>query len=259
MANSKPNPNQSEELIHSRQARFEELSKELAEKELELATLQNELANFEARYARIVGVLFVELDKLDREIAKELFRIHPEELYEQGFQKAKQKADTSKRAVDEKLKQDERKAFTPSEELKNLFRKVAKTIHPDLATTEDERAYRTLLMARANEAYKNGDQETLQEILLEWEHREDHPSPEKDQPDEFYQLEIKIAQIKLRIEEIKLEIEELKNSELYQLMIKVRQAEEQGQDLLNEMANNLQRQIREAKKLLRHLKQKEMG
>jgi hypothetical protein len=202
-----------------------------------------------------VGVLFAELDKLDGEIAKELFRLHPEEKYKQGFQNAERKARSSQKAVDEKLDQDERKAFTPSDELKNLFRKVAKTIHPDLATNEDERAYRTLLMARANAAYKNGDMEALEKILFEWEHREENLNQDESHPDEIDQLDKKIAQIMARLAEIKLKIEELKNSELHQLMIKVRQAEEHGQDLLGEMANSLQQQTRAAKELLNNLKQ----
>ena len=258
-SNRYSSPNQSENDLQRRHARFEALSMELAEKELELATLQNELAGFETRYARTVGVLFAELDMLDGEIAKELFRIHPEEKYKQGFQNAERKAKTSQKAVDENLDQDEHKAFTPSDELKSLFRKVAKTIHPDLATNEDERAYRTLLMARANAAYRNGDKEALEKILFEWEHRKENPSQDKDQPDKFDQLEKKIAQIMLRLVEIKSKIEELKNSDLHQLMMKVRQAEEHGQDLLSEMANNLQRQIRAAKELLNNLQQQEKG
>lgn len=258
-SNPYPDSNPSENNFQSRQASFEALSKELAEEELELATLQNELADFETRYAQTVGVLFTELDMLDREIARELFRLHPEEKYKQGFQNAEKKAKTSQKAVDEKLKQEQRKAFTPSEALKNLFRNVAKTIHPDLATNEDERAYRTELMARANTAYRNGDMEALEKILFEWEHREEKSNQDEEQQEASDQLDKKITQIMLRLEEIRSKIEELKNSELHQLMMKVSQAEEQGQNLLGEMATNLLRQIQGAKELLNNLKPQEKG
>jgi hypothetical protein len=157
MTNSRLDPTlpQSENRFESRYAEFEALSKDLAERELELATLENRLSEFEKRYARTVGVLFAELDELEKEIAKELFRLNPTEEYRQGFQRAEKKAKSSHDAVDpERLAQNEKKPFAPSDELKNLFRRVAKMIHPDLATDERERAHRTSLMARANEAYK---------------------------------------------------------------------------------------------------------
>jgi hypothetical protein len=183
-----------------------------------------------------------------------MLRLHPEEKYKQGFQNAEKKAKTSRQAVDEKLGQDEHKPFIPSEELKNLFRKVAKTIHPDLATNEEERAYRTRLMARANAAYRNGDKAELEKILFEWEHRQEYAGEAESQVDE---LDGKITRIISRLEEIKSKIEELKNSELHQLMEKVRLAEENGQDLLGEMATSLRGQILAAQKLLNNLKQQE--
>jgi septal ring factor EnvC (AmiA/AmiB activator) len=76
-----PDPIQNDNDFKSRESEFEALSRELAERELELATLENELGIFETRYARTIGVLFAELDELEKEIAKELFRLHPEEKY----------------------------------------------------------------------------------------------------------------------------------------------------------------------------------
>ena len=49
------------------------------------------------------------------------------------------------------------KAFKPSQNLKQLYRDVAKLIHPDLATDEKERLRRQELMAQVNQAYENGD------------------------------------------------------------------------------------------------------
>jgi hypothetical protein len=258
MANSKvdPNPPQSENGFESRHAEFEALSKELAESELELATLENKLSEFEKRYARTVGILFAELDELEKEIAKELLRLNPTEEYKQGFQRAERKAKNSQDAVNERIVQNEKKPFTPSDELKNLFRKVAKIIHPDLATDEHERAYRNSLMARANEAYKNGDLEALEQILDEWEHRDEKTFSKEAQPSQLDQLEQKILQVRTRINAIERRIAELGKSELYQLMIKVEQAELEGRDLLGDMAKNLQDQIQAAKGLLESLREK---
>jgi hypothetical protein len=82
---------------------FESLLKQLTEKELELSTLEKELSTFEGSYARTVGFLFAELDEIESEIAKELFRINAKEEYMHGFQRAESKARASREAVDEKI------------------------------------------------------------------------------------------------------------------------------------------------------------
>jgi hypothetical protein len=247
-------PTRDEDDFKGKETEFEALSKELLHKELELATLQNELGIFETRYAKIIGVLFAELDEIEKEIAKELFRLHPEEKYKRGFENAQKKARNSQQAVNEKIGQSGK--GIPSKELKKLYFKVVKTIHPDLNTNDDETEYRTILTARANDAFANGDKEALEQILVEWEHRR-HKKSVSDVllPVKVNQLEKKISQIKVRLKEIEVRIGELKKSDIYQLMLKVKRAEEQGLDLLSDMKNELQRQIKEANSLLNNLKQ----
>src|SRR6185437_4455398 len=60
--------------------------------------------------------------------------------------------------------------FNPSEELKKLYREVAKTCHPDLADDDEERAHRHTFMTRANEAYEANNAERLAQVLGEWHH-----------------------------------------------------------------------------------------
>jgi hypothetical protein len=241
----------------SRQAVFETLCKELAEKELELATLENEMAFFERTYAQRVGNLYAELDRLEAEIARELCRLYPGSERQARYKAAEQKARTNQQAVDEKLAGKEQKPPRPSEELRNLFRKVAKMIHPDLATDEQDRAFRTSLMARANTAYKRNDKAALEQILEEWEHRGEQPAPESVPLISGDLLERQINHVRARIREIEARIEALKKSELYQLMCRVEEAEGHGRDLLGEMARNLQHQIRGARELLKSLRSKE--
>ena len=69
------NPTPARDNSRDRNAEFKSLSKELAEKELELSTLERRLSWFEERYARKVGILYAELDEIEREIAKELMRL----------------------------------------------------------------------------------------------------------------------------------------------------------------------------------------
>jgi hypothetical protein len=241
----------------SRQAEFEALCKELVEKELELATLENELALFERTYALRVGSLYAELDWLEAEIARELYRLYPDPEHRAGYEAAEQKARVNRQAVDEKLTGEEQKPPPPSEELRNLFRKVAKIIHPDFATDEEDRAFRTRLMARANAAYKRNDKAALEQILEEWERRGEQPPPETTPQIHGDLLDKQISQVQARIQEIEAQIEALKASELYQLMFRVEQAKEHGQDLLGEMATDIQTKINGARELLRGLQQRE--
>ncbi|MEJ2757115.1 MAG: hypothetical protein P8046_01415 [Anaerolineales bacterium] len=132
---------------------------------------------------------------------------------------------------------------------------MAKTIHPDLAVNEAERAFRNDLMVRANAAYKIGDKQALEKILDEWEHRDEKSFVSEEDLTESEQLERKISQIKNRIKEIERRIKTLKNSDLYRLKQKVERAARNGGDLLAEMVKDLQNQILGAEKLLDGLKQ----
>jgi hypothetical protein len=250
------NPTSDRDNSRDRNAEFELLSKELAEKELELSTLESRLSWFEGKYAREVGILLAELDEIEREIARELLRLYPKEEYRQGFQRAERKAKASRDAIDEKAAEGHKRPFEPSDELRDLFRKVAKAIHPDFAVDPQERAFRNTLMARANEAYKKGDMEGLRRILEQWENKDKRSFEHEAALAQVDQLDQQIRQIRLRISEIRIRITELVKSDLYQLMVKVEQAELEGRDLLNEMARKLQVQILEAGKLLASLQEK---
>jgi hypothetical protein len=241
------------------EAELEALTRELAEKELELATLENELSVFEKRYAKTVGVLFAELDALEAEIARVLLRLHPEEAYREGFRRAEKKAQASRDSVHDRTKPDEGQAYIPTEEMKSLYRKVAKAIHPDLSVNEEERAFRTRLMARANAAYKIGDKQALEQILDEWEHRDQEPMFREEESIGPDWLERRILQVKARLKAIETRIEELKQSELYQLLKKVEQADREKRDLLGDMAKDLREQILCAQQLLASLKERERG
>ncbi len=254
-----PGSTQSQRPMLFDEAVFEALIRELTEKELELATLENQLAKFEKRYARTVGVLFAELDALEAAIAKELLRLHPEDPYREGFRRAEQKAKASKDAVDERAQPDEKQAYIPTDEIKNLYRKVAKAIHPDLSVNEEEREYRTRLMARANAAYKVGDKQALEQILYEWEHRDETSMAREQEPAQPNLLQRQILQMKARLKEIDIRIAKLKESELYQLMVKVNRADREKRDLLGDMAKDLREKIAGAKQLLGSLQEQERG
>jgi hypothetical protein len=131
------------------------LQTELAERELCMANLRAELSAFEGRYLLEVGVLYAELDDWNARIAQ--LKAQDEDTVE-----ARSAATRARKQAEESYSAAHGEAaraieFTPSPELKKLYRDVAKRVHPDLATDGADRAERERLMAEANCAYQQGD------------------------------------------------------------------------------------------------------
>jgi hypothetical protein len=231
-----------EEELLKKQEELLGLESELIEGELSLANLKANLSSFEGEYLRRVGTLYAELDEIEAKIAElQAKRTHSVE-YTKRATEAREKAQESYSAAH--FDSAQKKEFTYSPELNKLYREVAKRIHPDLATNESDRLKRDVLMARANIAYENGDEQQLRQILAEYE-----SSPDTVQGDgvaaDLVRTIRKISQIKIRLEEIKSEVELLSESELNQLMKKVAELKETGRDLLDEMSRSIQLRITE--------------
>jgi DnaJ-domain-containing protein 1 len=219
------NKNPEEEELERKQAELEALESNLVQKELDLATLQGELHSFEREYLQIVGSRYNELERVKVQITEYMAYL------------------------------ESSGDFKPSDSLKKLYREVAKRIHPDLSTDEMEKARRQDLMAEANRAYEEGDEERLRAILQNWE-----SSPESVRGDgvamELVRVIRKIAQCRSRLAVIAKDYEALMQTDLYALKSQVEQAQEVGRDLLAEMAQHLDDQISEAQSRLKELKEK---
>lgn len=251
-----PRKTPEDEELNKKLAELYELKTELSQRELDLATLKAELRVFEAKYLRIVGVRYTELDVIEAEIAKFQASLNPGDNEAQEFAKqAYNRAKESAQAASGIQEPPQHNKFTPSETLKALYREIAKKIHPDFAIDEEERERRQRLMAEANRAYEDGDEARLKSILDEWE-----SSPDSVRGEgvgiELVRVIRKIAKAKKRLPVIDNEIRQLKQSDLYQLKIKVEESESQGRDLLGEMASQLDKQIAFAQERLRNLKAK---
>lgn len=212
-----------QEELENKKAELTRLETELANKELNLATFQAELNAFEKEYMRIIGVRYTELDRIEAQIEEYIVLL------------------------------ESNRDFKPSPELKKLYREVAKKIHPDLATDDEERQRRQDLMAETNIAYEHGNLEKLKSILQDWE---SSPESVKGEGISFELIRIirQIAQSRDRLKGIQLEISALEQTELFQLKIKVIEAKEVGQDLLVDMASELDNQINSAMAKLEELK-----
>jgi hypothetical protein len=233
--------------LEKKEAELASLEARLAERELDLATLRAELRSFEGTYLRVVGSRLSELDEIEAQIAEAEARSKPKdgEAQEQASQ-ARAQAQESARAVEADREAGKREPFMPSENLKRLYREVAKSVHPDLATDESERRRRHELMTEANRAYQEGDEACLEAVLREW-----GCSPESVKGEGpgagLVRVIRKIAQVGDRLKAIDAEITGLEESDLYRLKKQVDQAEKEGRDLLAEMAVRVGQQVAQAR------------
>jgi hypothetical protein len=91
----------------------------LAERELELVNLRIELAAFEGRYVRQVGVLYAELDDWKAKLAALQARLHPTPASQEQAEQAREQArQTYQEAHGEAASTPD---FTPSPELKKAL------------------------------------------------------------------------------------------------------------------------------------------
>lgn len=159
-----------EEELDKKRAHLAALESQLAERELELATLRAELGAFERRYLGIVGLRYAQLDKLEAEIAEYFARQKPDDPeFQQRARQARTQAQESREAGGEAESFDNIEPFAPSESLKKLYHDIARRMHPDMADDPDEKKRRDRIMAEATNAYERGDEARLHEILSEWE------------------------------------------------------------------------------------------
>ena len=227
------------------QLELAQLTQEVAELELELATAQAEVAEFTRRYYELVGRRMVELDAIQARLAHEQAERAPENPGIQAEAQEKQEKARQSAREGERFTQasaDEPTAFRPSADVKRLFRQIAQKIHPDRATDDADRAWRTHLMSEANRAYRAGDETALHEVAALWQ---EGPEGRREAPGESVAvasaptLVRQVEGMRARLLEIERELQKLFGSRLYELFIAARQARRQGRDLLAEMAEKL--------------------
>ena len=217
----------------------------LAERESELAQLRVQLKTFEGRYLRQVGALYAELDEFEARIAEREVDLYDSDSARSRAEDARQRAQETHEAAFGDAREAEE--FDPPPSLKTLFREVAKRIHPDFARDEAEQKHFTLLMARANQAYKHGDTETLQRLFDD--HREISASIAGESASaELLRITRQIQHADRDIATLDAERHTLLASEIAQLHSDAEATALEHRDLLVELATSLREQIADARR-----------
>jgi hypothetical protein len=243
-----PQKPEEQELARKRQEQAA-IESDLADRELQCASLRAELGAFERQYLHSVGSRYAELDELKAQVAERIAQEQPENTHcQDSARKARARSDASKSAAGESTS-EKPKAFEPSPVMKQLYREVARRIHPDLTLDRQDRARRQQLMADANQAYELGDQAQLARILADYEHRPEAVLGD-DAGAELIRAIRKISRAKSRMAEIETGLQELMRSDLYHLKVRVDQAEQHGHNILQEVTEKIESQIAQARKFL---------
>lgn len=238
--------------LESKQAEFARLQADRFARITVLQQLKTELRSFERHYDQVIGQRIAELDKLETDIAGTGETLE-EATGAPGTDAAGEWSGHlhASDLIDEDDAESDLDITKKS--LKALYREVAKSIHPDLAASEYEKARRQELMAEANRAYKDQDRKSLLNILKEWEH-----GPEKirgkDIGAELVKVIRLIAKEREELRAIDLKIDELKSTDTYIFKRRVEDAAAKGIDLLAEMAATVDLNIANARKRLSVLK-----
>lgn len=242
-----------------RRAELAVLKQQLAEREFELTAFESDLSDFEIRYRRALGQRYAELDDLADQIeqVKLIMSGGPRlsdanrdghgadglgDLDGDGPEEAGQ--NWAWAWGEREPEQQSHKVV--SAEAKRMFRTLARRIHPDLARDPAERERRTNLMVAANNAYEQGDVETLRHLLDEWDQSPDSVAGSSPAA-ELERVIRHVLRVEARLSHIDKRFADLESSAMGWLRRRVDKAASEGWDLLSHMVKELDRQIAEAR------------
>ena len=145
------------EEITKKVAELGKLEAHLAERQAYLQKLEFDLKEFENIYYIKIFEKFCELDKIKEKIC--LIRQSKNELLNKVIPNIPNDEDTEDALDQDEYSKNihESNLNLDSIKIKQVYRDLAKLIHPDLVLDDKERHYRQNLMIRVNQAYANND------------------------------------------------------------------------------------------------------
>ncbi|MFF9196518.1 hypothetical protein ACF09L_15055 [Streptomyces sp. NPDC014779] len=229
----------------------------LIEFEIAVETFRVEVENFSRLHHQKLGPMYARLDELDARIAEaraarsgdpeDLRRAQEaraavmpmpgvEELFHDWVDSDGLSPEAAAMLTDRPVQPPKR--VRPSDEVRKLYRDLARQAHPDLARDEEERQRREEFITRVNAAYARGDEALLRELSAEWAAG---PAPEaRLSPSE--ELYARLEWLAQRKEMLSLVARELEESAIGAML---RLAPDDPDRLLEEIAEQLLAQVSE--------------
>lgn len=142
-----------------------------------------------------------------------------------------------------KIGEAKKSKYSPKmeEQIKKLFRELARRFHPDLTSDPEEKKWREEIMTRVNQAYSNRDLKALRALA----ERPDRPvdSPNQTKEEEIANLKAELKRLDGVISDLKARIKHLEQSPAWHLKMEARLKRRSGADLLTELEAKIQEQI----------------
>jgi hypothetical protein len=142
-----------------------------------------------------------------------------------------------------KIGEQKKSKYSPKmkEQIKNLFRELARRFHPDLTSDPEEKKWREEVMTRVNQAYANQDLKALRALSEQPDRPVDSPNQTNEQ--EIAALKAELKRLDGVIADLKARIKHLEESPAWQLKMEARLKRRSGSDLLSELENKFKEQI----------------
>ena len=219
------------ELSHRTPEDLTRLRDRMADLELELATLEQEVAIFQADYMRQVGTVMAQVHDLEARMAAIVAERSGNPVDAQAADEAGEQARRSTAGLDAL---PDAPHAAPSADLKTLFRTAAKAFHPDrFAGDPAAHDHAEAFMKRLNAAYREGDADAINDLMRQWE-----SSPIGVVPDDPNRMFRELAALRIAVAKAEERLAEARSSPFAVLMERALAATMAGEDLLGEMQRN---------------------
>ncbi|MFJ6408035.1 J domain-containing protein [Streptomyces hydrogenans] len=230
----------------------------LIEFEIAVETFRVEVENFSRLHHQKLGPMYARLDELDASIAEaraeksgdpeDLRRAQEaraavlplpgvEALFDDWIDSDGLSPEAAAMLTERPVRPPQR--VRPGEEVRRLYRELARKAHPDLAREDDERKRREEFITRVNAAYARGDETALRELADEWEAG---PVPAEERLSESEELYARLEWLAQRKDLLSTLARELEDSAIGSML---RLAPEDPDRLLEEIAEQLRGQVSE--------------
>lgn len=184
--------------LRRKRADLAALELSLIDAEEALLTRQAAVERFAAEYGLRTTALFATRDALRVRLAEKTLRRNPTPEAASALARAQEDL---RQSSDQAVASSSRGSAPASVELRKAYREAALLLHPDLASSEAERARRTAAMVELNDAFQLGDMVAIQRLVASRAHSPEEIDGAGDAADLVRAIR-KISQVSARLEQI---------------------------------------------------------